>query len=287
MTFSRIGSGLVHWQEGGPRDAPAVVLVNSLGTDCRIWDDVAARLAGSHRVICYDKRGHGLSDVPPGPYRIADFTRDLISLADAIGLRRFSLVGLSIGGLIGQDLAIRHPDRLAALVLADTAPKVGTVESWTARIGAVRKNGMTAIADAVMERWFTPAFHSLKPDELAGWRNLLLRQPAEGYVATCEALRDADLTGDLVGIAAPTLVVCGDGDQSTPPDLVRAMASRIPGARFELVAGCGHIPPVEQPEQLAELIAQHLAEHATSETLPGLRHHGRFDRDWPCVREPL
>ena len=261
MTFSRIGSGIVHWQDSGPRNAPAVILVNSLGTDGRIWDDVAARLAGSRRVICYDKRGHGLSDVPPGPYRIADFTGDLLALADRIGLARFSLVGLSIGGLIGQDLAIRHPQRLGALVLADTAPKVGTAESWAARIGAVRKGGMAAIADAVMERWFTPAFHRLKPDELAGWRNLLLRQQAEGYVATCEALRDADLTAGVARIAAPTLVVCGDADQSTPPVLVRAAAERIPGARFELIAGCGHIPPVEQPERLAGLIAQHLAEH--------------------------
>jgi 3-oxoadipate enol-lactonase len=259
MAFSRIGSGIVHWQESGPRDAPAVVLVNSLGTDIRIWDDVAGRLALSRRVIRYDKRGHGLSDIPTGPYRIADFTEDLIALTDSIGLSRFSLVGLSIGGLIGQDLAIRHPARLAALILADTAQKVGTAESWATRIAAVRKDGLAAIADAVMERWFTPAFHREKPHELAGWRNLLLRQPAEGYVATCEALRDADLTDDAARIAAPTLVVCGDGDQSTPPDLVRTAAGRIPGARFELIPGCGHIPPVEQPRRLAELLERHLA----------------------------
>ena len=263
MAFARIASGITHWREAGPPDAPPVVLVNSLGTDCRLWDEVAAGLSDSWRVIGYDKRGHGLSDCPAGPCRIADYTDDLLALADQIGLRRFSLVGLSIGGLIGQDLASRHPGRLSALVLADTAPKVGTAESWAARIAAVQEGGLAAIADAVMQRWFTPAFHESRPDDLAGWRTMLLRQPAQGYIAACEALRDADLTGSIGAIAAPTLVVCGDDDQSTPPELVREAASRIPDARFELIAGCGHIPPAEQPGRLTALIREHLAAHAS------------------------
>ncbi|CAM5767408.1 3-oxoadipate enol-lactonase [Bosea minatitlanensis] len=258
MAFTRIDGRLVHWRESGPLDAPAVVLVNSLGTDFRIWDAVAAALSRDWRVVVYDKRGHGLSEVPPGPYAIADFTGDLLALADRLGLERFALIGLSIGGLIGQDLALRRPERLTALVLADTAPKVGTAESWSGRIAAVRRGGLAAIADPVMERWFTPAFHSGRPDDLAGWRNALLRQPADGYVATCEALRDADLTAAIGGIRVPTLAVAGDGDLSTPPDLVRAMAERIPGAGFALIEGCGHIPPVEQPARLVALAGGHL-----------------------------
>ncbi|MCT4495477.1 3-oxoadipate enol-lactonase [Bosea minatitlanensis] len=258
MAFTRIDGRLVHWRESGPLDAPAVVLVNSLGTDFRIWDAVAAALSRDWRVVVYDKRGHGLSEVPPGPYAIADFTGDLLALADRLGLERFALIGLSIGGLIGQDLALRRPERLTALVLADTAPKVGTAESWSGRIAAVRRGGLAAIADPVMERWFTPAFHRGRPDDLAGWRNALLRQPADGYVATCEALRDADLTAAIGGIRVPTLAVAGDGDLSTPPDLVRAMAERIPGAGFALIEGCGHIPPVEQPARLVALAGGHL-----------------------------
>ncbi len=258
MAFTRIDGRLVHWRESGPLDAPAVVLVNSLGTDFRIWDAVAAALSRDWRVVVYDKRGHGLSEVPPGPYAIADFTGDLLALADRLGLERFALIGLSIGGLIGQDLALRRPERLTALVLADTAPKVGTAESWSGRIAAVRQGGLAAIADPVMERWFTPAFHSGRPDDLAGWRNALLRQPADGYVATCEALRDADLTAAIGGIRVPTLAVAGDGDLSTPPALVRAMAERIPGAGFALIEGCGHIPPVEQPARLVALASGHL-----------------------------
>lgn len=261
MAFTHIDGRLVHWRESGPREAPAVVLVNSLGTDFRIWEEVAAALSRAWRVIVYDKRGHGLSEVPPGPYAISDFTNDLIALADHVGLPRFSLVGLSIGGLIGQDIAVRAPERLAALVLADTAPKVGSAESWNARITAVREGGLAAIADPVMERWFTPAFHRERPDDLAGWRNALLRQPAEGYIATCEALSVADLTETSASIAVPTLAVVGDGDLSTPPDLVRAMAERIPGASFALIEGCGHIPPVEQPGRLLALITRHLETH--------------------------
>lgn len=261
MAFTRIDGRLVHWREHGSQGAPAVVLVNSLGTDFRIWDEVAAALARDWRVVLYDKRGHGLSEVPPGPYAIADFSDDLIALADHLGLRRFALLGLSIGGLIGQDLALRRPDRLTALVLADTAPKVGTAESWSGRIAAVRSGGLAAIAGPVMERWFTPAFHAGRPDDLAGWRNALLRQPADGYIATCEALRDADLTATIGGIGVPTLAVAGDGDLSTPPDLVRAMAERIPGAGFALIEGCGHIPPVEQPQRLLALAVKHLEKH--------------------------
>lgn len=261
MAFTRIDGRLVHWRDNGPREAPAVILVNSLGTDFRIWDEVVAALARDWRVISYDKRGHGLSEVLPGPYAIADFTNDLIALADHVGLERFSLIGLSIGGLIGQDLAVRAPERLAALVLADTAPKVGTAESWNARIEAVRTGGLATIADSVMERWFTPAFHAGRPDDLAGWRSALLRQPADGYIATCQALSAADLTAAIGSIAVPTLAVAGDGDLSTPPNLVRAMAERIPGAGFALIEGCGHIPPVEQPARLLALATGHLERH--------------------------
>ena len=261
MAFTRIDGELVHWRESGPREAAAVVLVNSLGTDFRIWDEVAAALAREWRVVVYDKRGHGLSEVPAGPYAIADFTDDLVALADHIGLWRFALVGLSIGGLIGQDLAVRAPERLSALVLADTAPKVGTADSWNARIDAVRAGGIAAIADHVMERWFTPAFRAERPDDLTGWHNALLRQPADGYISTCEALAQADFTTAIGNIGVPTLAVAGDGDQSTPPDLVRAMAERIPNARFALIDGCGHIPPVEQPERLLALVTEHLEKH--------------------------
>ncbi|MCX5496057.1 3-oxoadipate enol-lactonase [Kaistia dalseonensis] len=261
MAFSLLNNLVIHWAERGPSDAPAIVFANSLGTDFRIWDDVAARLGTRWRIVLHDKRGHGLSDAPAGPYSIDDHTDDLLALTDRLGLGRFALVGLSIGGLIAQNLALRAPERLAALVLADTAAKIGTADSWAARIDAVRNGGLAPIADAVMERWFTPNFRDTRPVDLAGWRNLLLRTPPQGYVGSCAAIRDTDLTERICTIAAPTLVVAGDQDLSTPPDLVRATADRIPGARFETIASCGHIPPVEQPAALAALIARHLEEN--------------------------
>lgn len=261
MAFSQLNDQVIHWNETGQPDGPAVLFANSLGTDLRVWDAVAAELGRRWRIVRHDKRGHGLSDAPAAPYSIDDHTDDALALADHLGITRFAFVGLSIGGLIGQNLALRAPERLTALVLAETAAKIGTPESWAARIEAVETNGLASIADAVMERWFTARFRSDRPVDLAGWRNMLLRTPEAGYVGSCTAIRDADLTGRIGAITAPTLVVAGDQDLSTPPDLVQATAARIPGARFELIAGCGHIPPVEQPAAFASLIARHLEEH--------------------------
>jgi 3-oxoadipate enol-lactonase len=261
MAFTRLNKLLVHWRETGRPDAPALIFANSLGTDCRVWDEMAETLGRDWRIVLYDKRGHGLTEAPPGPYNIAMLADDLLALADHLGLLSFAVVGLSIGGLIAQQVAVHAPQRLTALVLADTAAQIGAAESWNARIGAVTQSGVASIADAVMQRWFTPAFHAARPDALAGWRAMLCSMSATGYTAACAALRDADLTGRIGAIAAPTLVVAGEGDQSTPPELVRATASLIPGARFELIPCCGHIPPAEQPDFLAALIQAHLQEY--------------------------
>ena len=261
MAFARIKGRLVHWSDYGPRGAPCVVMVNSLGTDLRIWDEVASALSSGWRVIAYDKRGHGLSATDAGPYSISDLADDLLALDDHLDIERFALVGLSIGGMIGQVLGARSPERLSALVLADTAPKVGTPDSWTERIQAIERGGLEAIAGPVMERWFTPGFRAAEADKVSGWRNAFVLQSADGYIATCKALRAADLTTHVAGISVPTLVVVGDSDLATPPELVEAMALKIPRARFEIIDECGHIPPIEQPERLSKLVSGHLKEH--------------------------
>ena len=255
MIFVESGDAVIHAELiGDPEEQPVLCFSNSLGTDFRIWDQVAAHFAEDYCLLLYDKRGHGLSDLGRGPVTIDRHVDDLLALVDHFGIDRFGLVGLSIGGLIAQRFAVRHPDRLAALVLCDTAAKIGDAAGWNSRIAAVEAKGLGSIGDAVMERWFTPAYRAEEDMPLRIWRNMLTRQSAEGYIASCAAIRDADLTADAGKIDVPTLVVVGDGDLSTPPDLVRDTAEMIPGARFAVIEGAGHLPCIERPDELAALI---------------------------------
>ncbi|MFC1455384.1 3-oxoadipate enol-lactonase [Microvirga arabica] len=260
MAFARVNDVVLHHQVLGPSGGSSFVFINSLGSDLRIWQEVAPAFTERFRVILYDKRGHGLSDAPSAPYTMDEHTDDLLALLDHHGVERASLVGLSVGGMIAQRMAVRAPERVQSITLCCTAAKIGTPELWADRIGAVEAGGIDPIADAVLQRWFTPLFHETRADELAGWRNMLVRTPAHGYAGTCAAIRDADLRPDAGRIAVPTLCVAGDQDGSTPADVVKATADLIPGARFALIAGAGHIPCVETPAELSGLITQHLKE---------------------------
>ncbi|HEY0919610.1 3-oxoadipate enol-lactonase [Devosia sp.] len=260
MSFLHSNDVTLYYREAGRGNAPPVVLANSLGTDCRIWDAVIAPLAERYRIISYDKRGHGLSDAPAAPYTMAEHVADLAGLADGLGLDRFALAGVSVGGMIAQGLAAASPERLAALVLCDTAARIGPAQIWDARIAAIAAGGIASISGAILERWFSRAFREGRPIELAGWRNLLERTPVEGYVGTCAALRDADLRDGTGRIALRTLVVVGEEDGSTPPAVVGALAAALPNARFETIAGAGHLPMIEQPERLAALMQGYFTE---------------------------
>ncbi|WFU91466.1 3-oxoadipate enol-lactonase (plasmid) [Rhizobium sp. CC1099] len=255
MQFARVNDVTIHYQIiGGPADKPVIVFANSLGTDFRIWRDVIVRLAGDFAIVLYDERGHGLSDVGQLPYSIDDHASDLIGLLATLEVERAFICGLSVGGLIAQSLYQQRPDLVRGLILCDTAHKIGTAETWNARIEAVENNGIGSIVDAVMERWFTPAFRRPENPAYAGYCNMLARQNVEGYAATCGAIRDADFTKAAGKIAVPTICIVGDQDGSTPPDLVRSTAQLIPNARFETIRDAGHIPCVEQPEALTAVI---------------------------------
>jgi 3-oxoadipate enol-lactonase len=260
MAFSRVNGIVLYHKVIGQAEGPTLVFANSLGSDLRIWDEVAPFFANRFRVVLYDKRGHGLSDAPPSPYTLDDHVGDLTALLDHLQIEKASLVGLSVGGMIAQRMAAQAPERVRSLVLCCTAAKIGTPQTWADRIASVERSGIESIAEAVLERWFTASFRQNRPDEYAGWRNMLVRTPADGYAGTCASIRDSDLTADDRGISAPTLCVAGDQDGSTPPDLVRHTADLIPGARFALVDGAGHIPCVEQPASLTKLINDHLRE---------------------------
>jgi 3-oxoadipate enol-lactonase len=260
MAFARANGGVIHFADEGPRAAQPIVFINSLGTDFRIWDEVAKPFAQNARVIRYDKRGHGLSELRPGGAAIADLAADLAALLDYLDARAATVVGLSIGGMIAQELYRLRPDLVAALVLCDTGHRIGTAEFWAARISAIEQGGLEAIADGVMERWFTRHYRETSAEALTGWRAMLTRTPQAGYLTACGAIRAADLTESARVIGVPTLCVVGDQDGATPVELVRELASLIPAAKFEIIAAAGHIPCVEQPDVLRGLIEAHLKE---------------------------
>lgn len=255
MAFATINGITVHHELiGEARAKKLIVFSNSLGTDFRIWLPLFDELPEDVSVLLYDSRGHGLSGMGDGPFTMDDLVDDLGALVDHVGIRKAIFCGLSVGGLIVQGLFAKRPELFDKMILCDTASKIGNDEMWNARIEAIEKSGLSSISDNVMERWFTPDFHQERGDDLAGYKLMMERQPADGYVQTCASIRDADVTDISSAITVPTLCIAGDQDGSTPPELVRAMAERIPGATFEEIPGCGHIPCVEQPEILGELI---------------------------------
>lgn len=259
MVFAQVNGLVLHYQVWGVTDAPVIVFSNSLGTDLRIWEKVAAELARDYRIVLYDKRGHGLSDAPPAPYRMEDHVEDLASLLRSLDVAATVVVGLSVGGMIAQGLAHEHPDLVRGLVLCDTAHKVGTEALWNARIDGVNANGLASMAGEILQRWFTPPFCDPENPVYGGLANMLIRTPVEGYAGTCAAIRDADLTRSTGGLDLPTICLVGDQDCSTPPERVRELSSLIRGARFEIIEGAGHIPCVEQPEAMTRLIREFCA----------------------------
>jgi 3-oxoadipate enol-lactonase len=248
-------------REDGTHGGPAIVFANSLGTDHRVFDALLPFLPKTLHIVRYDKRGHGLSDAPPPPYRMEDHVADLAAILDALKVKKAAMVGLSIGGAIGLGLAARRPDLVSALVLMDSAHKIGTAEMWNGRIDAIRKGGIAAIADAIMERWFSPTFRSERKADLALYRNMLTRTTLDGYVGSCMALRDVDYEGEAKALRIPVLAMAGSVDLATPPDLVRGTAGIIRDSRFVMIEGCGHLPCVEEPETVAAAITGFLKEH--------------------------
>ncbi len=254
MRFAHANDVVLSYRLSGPDEAPALVFSNSLGTDYRIWDGVVDQLNGQFRTICYDQRGHGLSSVPLAPYSIADHAADLAGLLDGLGVGSAIICGLSIGGMIAQQLAADRPDLVRALILSDTAHVIGPRDIWDTRIKQVREGGLAPLAGSVLERWFGTTYRRDQQGQLAGWANMLSRVPPEGYVGSCAALRDADLTRSTEKLRVATMCICGSEDGPTPPDLVRSLAALIPDSSFEMIEGAGHLPCVENPSRFASLI---------------------------------
>ncbi len=249
------GTRLHYRDEGDPRGAP-VVFANALGTDLRLWDAVLPHLPKGLRIIRYDARGHGLSDAPRGPYRMGQLVSDLEALLDRLEVHDAVVIGLSLGGMVAQGLATKRLDLVRAAVLSNTAVKIGTREMWEERIAAIEAHGLAALADPILERWFSAGFRATP--ELHLWRNMLLRQPAEGYAASCAAIAGTDFYASTAALRLPVLGIAGSEDGSTPPDLVRESVELVRGADFRLIRGAGHLPCVEAPADYAAILTDFL-----------------------------
>ncbi len=237
----------------GPQSAPPLVLAHSLGTRLELWDAIVPRLAQRFRVVRYDARGHGESAAPDAVYSMGDLGRDLLNILDALDIEAAHLCGLSLGGMVGQWMAVNAPRRLRKMVLANTTAHAGPPRMWEGRIRHVRKSGVEPVADAVIESWFTPAFRAAHPTEVARVCAMIVGTPASGYMGTSCAMRDMDFREALKSVSVPALVIVGAQDRSTPPAWGDLIAAHLPGAaRASLDSG--HMSVIEQPGAFADLV---------------------------------
>lgn len=244
MPFLDLPTHRLHYRIDGAAEKPWLIFCNSLGTDLHMWDAQTADLSGDFRILRYDRRGHGQSSAPPPPYALADLGGDVLALLDALGVRRAHFCGLSIGGLTGQWLGIHAGARLDRIVLCATAARIGTSESWSARIADVRANGLTPLVPATAERWFTPAFRAARPDCVTPVLEAFAATSVQGYAGCCAALAQADLCDSLGRIANPVLAISGADDPVCPPEDLQAIASGVPDGKHLSLPG-RHIVNIE------------------------------------------
>ncbi|WP_426566161.1 3-oxoadipate enol-lactonase [Angustibacter sp. McL0619] len=243
--------------DGSP-DPPVLLLGSSLGTTGTMWQPQVAALSQRCRVVRYDHRGHGESEVPPGPYRIDDLGADVLALLDRLSIERVRYAGLSLGGMVGMWLAAHAPQRVERLALLCTSARLRPAQPWHERASAVLDGGMAAVADAVVGRWFTPGFAAEHPDLVTAHRDGLLAVPPTGYAACCEAIAAMDLLADLPQIACPTLVIAAQQDPAIPPEHSRVIVSAVPGARLEVLDDAAHLANLQQPDAVSALLLDHL-----------------------------
>lgn len=241
----------------GPSGGAPLVLIHALGTSAAIWDDLVPLLPPTLRILRFDLRGHGASDVPPAPYAMGALIRDAERLMDHFALKDAVILGLSIGGLIAQGLAVKRMDLVRGMILSNTAAKIGRPEQWQDRITAVRAGGMAALHDATMDRWLGRKWR--ENPALPRLSRLFLSTDPEGWAGCAAAIAGTDFYETTATLTLPTLAIAGANDSSTPPDLIRETAELIKGHRFALIRGAGHIPPVERPAEYAAIVAQFLA----------------------------
>ena len=247
----------IDYSVAGALTAPTLLFINSIATTRDLWARQVPRLSKSFRVITYDARGHGFSQVTAGDYTIEQLGRDALAILDDAGVESAHLCGISLGGLTAMWLGVNASRRVKSLVLANTAARIGSVEMWTERIAFVRQQGMAALADITMPRWFTDSFRAREPQTIEHFRSMVASCSRDGYLACCAALRDEDLREAITGIRCPVLCVAGSSDPATPPDALRFIHERIEGSRL-VVLDAAHLTNVEQHEAFNDAVSSFL-----------------------------
>lgn len=255
MPFAQLYDVQIHYECTGDEHLPAVLFCNSLGTNLHMWDGQLEAFSKHFRVLRYDTRGHGQSSVTPGPYSIEQLSRDVMALLDTLKLEQVNFCGLSMGGTTGMYLGAKAPECIHRMALCNTSPKFGTPDTWGTRIKAVQSGGMQAVAGGVIERWLTPRFRAAHPDETQTVLAMLETTNSQGYIANCEAVRDADMRSTLGDIRVSTLIVAGTHDQSATPADGRFLADSIHGAQYvELSAA--HLSNIEARDEFNRCVLQ-------------------------------
>jgi 3-oxoadipate enol-lactonase len=249
----------LHVVEDGRADAPVLVLGPSLGTTTGLFDPQVADLADRFRLLRYDLRGHGGSPLVPGPCTVADLAADVRHTLDELGVDRFRYAGVSLGGAIGQQLAVDYPERVERLVVMASAARFPEPGSWQERADRVRAEGTGFLVPSRIGAWVTPGFAASHPAETARLLDMLRGIPPEGYATCCETLATFDVVDRLPGVRAPALVIAGADDPATPPETVRVVADGIPGARFVVVPSAAHLVSAEQPAAVTAELREFVA----------------------------
>jgi 3-oxoadipate enol-lactonase len=257
MPIARLRDVALYYEWTGHERLPVLLLCNGLGTNVHMWDSQIDAFSKHFRVLRYDTRGHGQSEVTAGPYAIEQLSWDVVRLLDALQLEQVNFCGLSMGGLTGMFLGANARKRFKKLVLCSTAAKIGTAETWNSRIRTVETGGMKAVADAVLERWFTAGFRASNMSEAQRVREMLESTKPEGYVANCAAVRDSDQRATISSIAAPCLIVVGKDDPGTPPAEAQLLARTIPGAKYAELAG-SHLCNIESRDEFNRVVQEFL-----------------------------
>jgi len=255
MQFLQQEDFVLHYQWNDNKKPRTLLFINSLGTDFRIWNGVVELLKNEGNILLFDNRGHGLSGTNDRSKGLEDYLEDTLLLLNHLSIGKCVVIGLSVGGMIAQMLASQYPEMIDKLILCDTRSKIADESFWNNRIHQVELNGLRSVSDSIMQRWFPQSFHRDHPEKVSGYKNMLEQTSPRGYIQTCAAIRDADLTVKSMKIKYPALCIAGSEDLSTTPAEVKELSGLIAGSSFKVIEGSGHLPCIDNPDKLSKLIS--------------------------------